>query len=161
MIRSVTQQDAASIAKIYNEYVLNSTITFETEPVTVEEMEKRIYLLSKDFPYFVYEENNEILGYCYVHHWKEKAAYKYTLETTVYLSPNAKGKGIGTLLMTKLIDICKEQGYHNLIACITSGNEASFKLHTKLGFKKVSHFHEVGLKFNQWLDVIDYELILS
>ena len=124
-------------------------------------MEKRIYLLSKDFPYFVYEENNEILGYCYVHHWKEKAAYKYTLETTVYLSPNAKGKGIGTLLMTKLIDICKEQGYHNLIACITSGNEASFKLHTKLGFKKVSHFHEVGLKFNQWLDVIDYELILS
>ena len=161
MIRSVTQQDASSIANIYNEYVLNSTITFETEPVTVEEMEKRIYLLSKDFPYFAYEDNNEILGSCYVHHWKEKAAYKYTLETTVYLSPNAKGKGIGTLLMTKLIDICKEQGYHNLIACITSGNEASFKLHTKLGFKKVSHFHEVGLKFNQWLDVIDYELILS
>ena len=161
MIRSVTQQDASSIANIYNEYVLNSTITFETEPVTVAEMEKRINHLSKDFPYFVYEENNEIQGYCYVHYWKEKAAYKYTLETTVYLSPNAKGKGIGTLLMKKLIETCKEQGYHNLIACITSGNEASFYLHTKLGFKKVSHFHEVGLKFNQWLDVIDYELILS
>ena len=86
MIRSVTQQDAASIAKIYNEYVLNSTITFETEPVTVAEMEKRINRLSKDFPYFVYEEINEIQGYCYLYYWTETAAYKYNLENSVYLS---------------------------------------------------------------------------
>ena len=161
MIRVVTTNDAPSIARIYNEYVLNSTITFETDPVTNEEMEQRVINLSKDFPYFVFEEDGKILGYCYAHNWKEKAAYKYTLETTVYLSPDVKGKGIGTCLMNQLIETCKEKGYHNLIACITAGNEASFKLHTKLGFKKVSHFHEVGMKFGQWLDVIDYELIIS
>ena len=160
MIREVNPLDAVAITDIYNEYVLNSTITFETEPISVKEMQSRIHTLSKDFPYFVYEENGLIVGYCYAHHWKERAAYKYTLETTVYLSHQSKGKGIGMVLMTKLIEACREQGYHSLIACITAGNEASNNLHSKLGFKQVSHYKEVGLKFNQWLDVVDYELIL-
>lgn len=160
MIRKVDLQDAPAIADIYNEYVINSTITFETEPVSTEEMQNRIRILSKDFPYFVFEENGVIIGYCYAHHWKERAAYKYTLETTIYLSSQSKGKGIGMTLMKKLIETCKEQGYHSLIACITAGNEASNNLHSKLGFKQVSHYKEVGLKFGQWLDVFDFELIL-
>lgn len=161
MIRDVKLQDAQAITDIYNEYVLNSTITFETEPLSVETMESRIKTLSKDFPYFVYEEDGKILGYCYVHHWKERAAYRYTLETTVYLSAQAKGKGIGTILMKKLISTCKEGGYHSLIACITAGNEESYHLHDKLGFKQVAHYKEVGLKFDKWIDVVDFELILN
>lgn len=161
MIRVVTLQDAQAIADIYNEYVINTTITFETEPVSVEDMQNRIHTLSSRFPYFVYEEEGQVIGYCYAHHWKERAAYRYTLETTVYLAPQSIGKGIGVVLMNKLIEACKEQDYHSLIACITTGNQASNHLHAKLGFKQVSHYKEVGLKFGRWLDVIDYELIIS
>ena len=132
-------RDAKAIVDIYNEYVVNSVATFETEPLRVEEM----------------------VGYCYAHTWKEKAAYKYTLETTVYLSPRYKGKGIGRQLMERLIEECRVGGYHALIACITEGNEASYSLHEKLGFRKVSHFEKVGLKFGRWLDVVDYELIIK
>ena len=105
--------------------------------------------------------HDEVVGYCYAHAWKEKAAYKYTLETTVYLSPGYKGKGIGRQLMERLIEECRVGGYHALIACITEGNEASCSLHEKLGFRKVSHFEKVGLKFGRWLDVVDYELIIK
>ena len=161
MIRRVKPQDAKAITDIYNEYVLHSVATFDTEPVREEEMRARITEISSRFPYFVYEEDKEIAGYCYAHTWKEKAAYKYTLETTVYLSPRYKGKGIGRQLMERLIEECRAGGYHALIACITEGNEASCSLHEKLGFKKVSRFEKVGLKFGRWLDVVDYELIIK
>lgn len=160
MIRQVELQDAKAITNIYNEYVLQSVATFDTEPVLEEEMRTRIAEISSRFPYFVYEENQEITGYCYAHTWKERSAYRYTLETTVYLSPGHTGKGIGMLLMKKLIGACRENGYRALIACITEGNEASNILHEKLGFKQVSHFKKVGLKFDRWLDVADYELLL-
>lgn len=161
MIRQVKLQDAKAITNIYNEYVLHSVATFETEPVQEEEMCSRIAGISSHFPYFIYEEEDKIVGYCYAHTWKERAAYRYTLETTVYLSPGHIGKGIGKLLMQKLIEACCEKGYHALIACITEGNEASNLLHEKLGFKQVSRFEKVGLKFDHWLDVIDYELLLA
>ena len=108
----------------------------------------------------MYVDQDEVVGYCYAHTWKERSAYRYTLETTVYLSPGHTGKGIGMLLMKKLIGACRENGYRALIACITEGNEASNILHEKLGFKQVSHFKKVGLKFDRWLDVADYELLL-
>ena len=161
MIRKVDLQDTKAITGIYNEYVVNSVATFETEPLTEEEMQSRIARLSVQFPYFVYETDGEVIGYCYAHPWKEKAAYKYTLETTVYLSPEKVGKGVGKMLMLRLIDECRTAGYHVLIACITEGNEASFALHSKLGYKQVSHFEKVGLKFDRWLGVVDYELILG
>lgn len=161
MIRQVKPGDAKAIADIYNEYVLHSTATFDTKPLQEEEMRARITEISSRFPYFVYEENKKITGYCYAHTWKERYAYRYTLETTIYLSPQYIGKGIGTLLMQKLMEACRKNDYHTLIACITEGNEASKILHEKLGFKQVSHFTKVGLKFNRWLDVTDYELQLT
>ncbi len=160
MIRQVEFQDAKAITDIYNEYVLHSVATFDTEPVQEEEMRARITEISSHFPYFVYEEDKEITGYCYAHTWKERSAYRYTLETTVYLSPGHTGKGIGMLLMQRLIEACRENGYRALIACITEGNEASNILHERLGFKQVSRFTKVGLKFDRWLDVADYELLL-
>lgn len=161
MIRKVELSDAKGITEIYNKYILDSTITFETEPLQIEEMLSRIQIFASKGPYLVYEENGEIAGYCYAHAWKEKAAYKNTFETTIYLSDKYKGKGYGTLLMNELIEECRKQGIHALIACVTEGNTASDHLHLKLGFKQVSRFEEVGQKFGKWLDVIDYELVLD
>lgn len=160
MIRPVRLEDAGAIADIYNEYVMHSVATFETEPLQEVEMRSRITDISADYPYFVYEADGEVVGYCYAHAWKKRAAYKYTLETTVYLSPLHTGKGIGKQLMTTLIEECRRSGYHALIACITEGNEVSNSLHTGLGFKQVSCFEKVGLKFGRWLDVVDYELLI-
>jgi phosphinothricin acetyltransferase len=124
-------------------------------------MHERIKGIAEGFPYFVDMEDGEMAGYCYAHPWKERAAYQYTLETTVYISPKYQHRGIGSKLMKRLIAECRSQGFHSLIACITAGNKASNALHEKLGFRQVSEFKEVGMKFDRWLDVVDYELILS
>lgn len=160
MIREVRPDDAAQIAGIYNRYILETTISFETQPLSAEDMRKRIEEISSYFPYLVAENNGKLIGYCYAHPWKERAAYCKTLETTIYLASEAKGKGLGTRLMDRLIDECRNRGYHVLIACITAENEESCRFHERLGFKKVSHFEQAGQKFGRWLDVADYELIL-
>lgn len=160
MIRQVTASDAPAIADIYNLYVLDTTVSFETEPVTVHEMRRRIDEISAHYPYFVYEEDGKILGYCYAHDWKTRAAYAHTWETTVYLDAGSKGRGIGTLLMQRLIEACRHAGAHALVACITGGNDDSIRLHQRLGFTQVSHFCQVGMKFGRRLDVVDFELLL-
>lgn len=160
MIRNVRPEDAEAIAAIYNEYVIGTTISFETEPLTVAAMAARIDRLAADFPYFVYETEAGVVGYCYAHLWKERAAYRSTLETTIYLAAGHTGRGIGGQLMRRLIDECRRRGYHALLACITADNNSSIALHEKLGFRRVSEYHEVGRKFGRWLGVEDYELLL-
>ena len=161
MIRKVKQEDCKAIAAIYNGYIANSTTTFETEPVSEEEMGQRISTIASQYPYLVCEMDSAVVGYCYAHAWKERAAYSKTFEISVYLSPECKGKGIGKQLMLRLIDECKKMGCHALIACITEENEGSKVFHLKLGFKQVSLFKEVGIKFGRRLDVSDYELLLD
>lgn len=161
MIRRADLQDAKAITAIYNEYITHSVATFEIEPLREVDMRARMVEISGTFPYFVYEEDGVVVGYCYAHPWKQRAAYHNTLETTVYIHPDFQGKGIGKALMQKLIEECRREGYHALIACLTEPNEASASLHLLLGFKKVSHYEEVGLKFGHWLDVSDYELLLK
>ncbi len=160
MIRNVTTSDAEAIVEIYNEYILNTTISFEMEPLTVEQMRRRIEEISTHCPYLVWEKDGEVMGYCYAHPWKERAAYHNTLETTVYLSPRHLHKGIGTKLMKRLIEECRQAGFKVLIACITANNEASIEMHHRLGFRQVSHFVQVGEKLGQVLDVIDMQLTL-
>ena len=157
MIRRVQADDAAQLAAIYNAYVLRSTATFETEPVSVEEMRRRVEAIGKEHPYLVYEEDGCVAGYCYAHPWKERAAYRHTWETTVYLSPAHTGRGIGTQLMERLMDECRQRGCHALVACITAENAASRRMHERLGFRQVSCFEQVGRKFGRWLGVTDYE----
>ena len=159
-IRRVVPEDAGRLAEIYNEYVLRTTISFETEAVTEAEMKSRIEAIFSAFPYFVYEYDGVVQGYCYAHPWKERAAYSKTLETTVYLAPEACGQGVGKLLMERLIDDCRARGFHSLIACVTAENSTSVRFHERLGFRQVSRFAEVGLKFGRWLDVIDLQLVL-
>ena len=160
MIRKVKPEDARDIALIYNYYIEKSTITFETEPVSHEEMAGRIADISEKYPYFVYEESGKVVGYCYVSSWKKKAAYQKTVESTIYIDKDFQGKGIGRILMNKLINELREKSFHVVIACITTPNPTSVKLHEELGFKQVSEFREVGYKFGKWLDIGDWELIL-
>lgn len=161
MLRAIQTNDAQAITDIYNYYVTNSAATFETVPISTEDMRQRIADISPRFPYFVFEQDGLIAGYCYAHPWKERAAYRHTLETTVYVAPQYAHRGIGLLLMQNLIAQCRQAGYHALIACITQGNEASIKLHERLGFCKASHFKQVGFKFGHFLDVVDFELLLT
>ncbi len=160
-IRPVILEDAGAIVDIYNYFITDTTVTFEVQPLTVEKMAERIREISARFPYFVYEEDGRVLGYCYAHLWKERAAYSKTLETTVYLHKDATHRGIGSLMVNHLVDLCREHGYHALIACITEGNEASVRMHEKLGFRQVSEYKEVGRKFDEWLGVVDLELLLD
>lgn len=160
MIRAVRPEDGASIAAIYNDYILHSVITFDTEPIRVGAMQSFISRVVEQYPFFVYEEGSVVQGYCYAHLWKSKPAYAQTWETTLYLSPAVQGKGIGTRLLERLVAESRSKGCKALIACITEGNTASEALHRKLGFKQVSHFEKVGFKGGRLLDVVDYELVL-
>lgn len=161
IIRNVRREDAAQIAEIYRHYVENTTVSFETEPLTLKDMSERIESISAHYPFIVYEDNNgKIMGYSYVHPWKGYAAYAGTLETTIYLHPTACGKGVGRKLMDKLIEQCRTNKYHTLIACVTAENDGSVRFHRSLGFEQVSYFREVGYKFGRRLDVIDLQLIL-
>lgn len=161
MIRNVRPQDACAISRIYNFYIANTTVTFEIDPVSEEEMRGRIRAISGRYPYLVDETDGEITGYCYAHAWKERAAYRQTVETTVYVAHGTQRKGIGNRLMQSLMDGCRQAGFHSLIACITEDNLASRNFHEKLGFRLASRFHEVGFKFGKQLGVVDYQLMLE
>lgn len=160
MIRPVSTDDIQQITDIYNYYIENTAISFETAPLSYAQMADRIAAISSKYPYIVYEVDGKVVGYCYAHEWKERAAYSQTLETTIYLSKDCLGHGYGFELMQQLIALCRQAGYGALIACITDGNEHSCHLHERLGFKQVSLFEKVGMKFGRRLDVVDYELLL-
>jgi phosphinothricin acetyltransferase len=160
MIRNVEVEDAAQIAEIYNYYIKNTLVSFEESPVPSEEMASRIEEISSSLPWLVYEEQNRIAGYAYASKWKGRCAYRYSVESTVYLNPTLRGKGVGSVLYQALLDILKSQGYHTVLGGISLPNEASIKLHEKFGFRKVAHFSEVGFKFNKWVDVGYWELKL-
>lgn len=161
MIEKVSIENTDAICDIYNYYVNNSIITFDEIPVTYKEMEKRVLEISSSYPFFVYEEKNEILGYAYAYKFKERSAYRYASEITIYLKNGNYGKGIGTKLFAKLLKELKTKNIHSVIGIIALPNESSIGLHEKFGFKKIAHFTEVGLKFNKWIDVGYWELLLK
>lgn len=155
MIRSVFKEDAISIAEIYNHYISETIITFETEVVSPENMFDRISKIQSDeLPWLVAEDDSgKVIGYAYASKWRERFAYRFSAEVTVYLSPNYSGKGIGTQLYEALFSELKLRSIHSVIGGIALPNQASVALHEKFGLEKVAHFKEVGYKFNQWLDV--------
>ncbi|MDR2680902.1 MAG: GNAT family N-acetyltransferase [Tannerella sp.] len=159
-LRNAKPEDAAGIAGIYNYYVENTDITFETEPVPETEMQNRIRTVSEQYPYLVYEETGRILGYCYASTWKKREAYRHTVESAVYVDRASQGRGIGALLLNALIEALRQTSVHAVIACITMPNPQSVKLHEKFGFRQASGFKEVGHKFGKWIDVADWQLLL-
>ncbi|WP_406684175.1 GNAT family N-acetyltransferase [Seonamhaeicola sp. MEBiC1930] len=158
MIREFRQEDTQQLLDIYNHYVLNSTATFDDEVLSFEEFTKKVNRINSEYPFIVFEENHELLGYAYGSKFRPKPAYSNTVESTIYLKHTAQGKQIGTKLYSYLIKLLNEQGFHVVLGVLTLPNEASVKLHEKLGFKKVAHLKEVGLKFGDWQDVGFYQL---
>lgn len=160
MIRNATLADCAAIAGIYNYYIRNTIVTFEEEPVSASEMEARVAGVQTKYPWLVYEENGVVTGYAYASAWKVRAAYRHAAEISVYLDVNHTGKGIGKELYSALLERVKTLPLHTVIGGIALPNEASIRLHETFGFKKVAHFAEVGRKFDRWVDVAYWELVL-
>jgi phosphinothricin acetyltransferase len=160
MIRNVTIDDAQELVAIYNYYVTDTIVTFDKESFSIASFENKINDIYPNFPFLVFEENNEILGYAYGSKWRKKPSYDNTAEITIYIKNGIHGKGIGTKLYYELIQSLKTQNFHTLIGGLTLPNDASIRLHEKFGFKKVAHFKEVGRKFDQWLDVGFWQLTL-
>ena len=162
MIRNVTLADSSRIAEIYNYYIQNTAITFETEEIDAAEMERRISaILGAGEPFIVYEIEGVVVGYSYLHTFKERAAYSRSKELSVYVDTEYKGKKIGENLCRYIIDSVDRNSIHAIISCITIPNPASILLHEKLGFTKVGHFREVGFKFDKWQDIGYWELIMG
>lgn len=152
MIREAINSDARTISEIYNYYILHTSITFETETITPEDIVSRMENYRQVGPYLVYEENGEVIGYAYVSRFRERKAYENSIESTIYLKNGLGGKGSGYKLYSELLSRVSHK-YHVIVAGIALPNDASVRLHEKCGFKKVAHFSEVGRKFGKWIDV--------
>lgn len=160
MIRDCRISDAERIAEIYNYYITETIITFEVQPVTPDEMCKRFEETTRAYPWIVCERQNRVIGYALVSQWKSRCAYRFSVESAIYVDKDHRGRGIGTELYADLIERLKRMPIHSVIAGISLPNDASIALHEKLGFEKIGHFHEVGRKFDRWIDVGYWELIL-
>jgi phosphinothricin acetyltransferase len=154
MIRTVLEKDADEITEIYNYYIAETVATFEEEVITSGVMLARIAKVqADDLPWLVAEnELGNVIGYAYATKWRERFAYRFSVEVTVYLAPNHAKQGLGTQLYQVLFTELKKRSIHSVIGGITLPNAASIALHEKFGMKQVAHFKEVGFKFNQWLD---------
>jgi len=160
MIRTATKNDAQQLADIYNYYIRHTLVTFEEIELTVAQFAERIEKIAENYPFIVYEENNEILGFAYGNKWRERSAYRFALESSVYVKQGYFGKHIGTHLYEQLFKLLKEQGCKQVIGVITLPNETSVKMHERFGFHKAAHFKSVGIKFNTWCDVGFWQLSL-
>lgn len=153
-IRLARKEDAPALVEIYAPYVQGTAITFEYEVPSVTEFEKRIEKTLKRYPYLVAEEEGRILGYAYASTYYDRTAYDWAVEMSVYLHPDARGKGLGTQLYDRLEHLLAEQGYLRFLACIALPNDASIRLHKKRGYVQVGHFPKIGYKFDKWHDVV-------
>ncbi|MDR2052522.1 MAG: GNAT family N-acetyltransferase [Treponema sp.] len=160
MIRPVTANDAAALCGIYNYYITNTVITFEEEELKPAAMETRIRDIAGEFPWLVWEDGGEVLGYAYAHKWHVRAAYRFSAEDSIYLRHDVLGRGIGRQLLGRVIAELRKTDIHVLMSVITIPNERSAALHESFGFKKAAEFREIGYKMNRWLDVGYWELLL-
>lgn len=155
MIRNAIPDDAAALAGIYNRYVLDTTVTFEESAVSEAEMAARIAeVQGAGLPWLVAADDaGTVLGHAYASKWKGRCAYRFAVETTVYLDAAAHGRGLGRQLYERLLGLLRDAGMHVAIGGIALPNPTSIAFHEKLGFRKVGQFDEVGFKFGRWVDV--------
>ena len=168
IIRTATANDAEELLNIYAYYVENTAITFEYDVPAIEEFIQRIENTLKKYPYLVAEKDGEILGYAYAGVFKDRAAYGWSAETTIYLKQDAVKCGLGRMLYETLEKEMKKRGFLNLYACIgypidddeyLTKNSAEF--HAHLGFETVGEFHKCGYKFGRWYNMIWMEKIIG
>ena len=161
VVRPASAADAGAIARIYNYYVQNTVVTFEEEPVSDSDMAARVAVIQGlSLPWLVAEVDGAVVGYAYANKWKGRSAYRYSVETTIYLENGKEGRGIGAILYRALMPILRELGVHTAIGGAAIPNEASVALHEKLGFEHVATFRQVGFKHDRWVDVAYWQLLL-
>ena len=159
-IRPATVADAEALCAIYNPFVRTTTITFEEASVSPAEMTRRIREVQAWGPWLVGQEDEAVIGYAYATPWRTRSAYRFSAETTVYVAPQHGRKGVGKGLYLRLLADLKTQGIHAVMGGIALPNAASVALHEALGFQKVAHFSQVGRKFDTWVDVGYWQLLL-
>jgi len=161
VVRSASATDAVAVASIYNYYVQNTVITFEEETVSEADMAARMaQVQGMSLPWLVAEIEGAVVGYAYANQWKGRSAYRYSVETTIYLEKGCEGRGVGALLYGALLPILRSRGIHVAIGGAALPNEASAALHEKLGFEHVATFRQVGFKHARWVDVAYWQLLL-
>ena len=158
-VRAAAPEDAEQLLEIYTPSVTSedcslSHVSFEFAAPDVEEFRQRIQDISKQFPYLVGEVNGQILGYVYCHPYRERLAYQWAVEVTIYLAPAGQGKGLGRLLYETMEKLLCLQGVTMAYSCITVGNDHSIKMHEALGYRLIGTFTNSGYKNGQWLDTV-------
>ncbi|WP_342107189.1 N-acetyltransferase family protein [Methylobacterium sp. SI9] len=154
-IRPATEADLPSITAIYGDAVQTSTVSFETDPPSLDEMTRRFRILRDGgFPYLVAVRDGAVIGYAYAGPYHQRAAYRSTVEDSIYVARDARGGGIGGALLAALIAACERIDFRAMVAIIAeSGSPASTALHARLGFTPVGTLAGVGYKHGRWLDV--------
>lgn len=160
-VRPVEPGDCQIICDIYNYYIENTVISFEEQPLTVDEMAQRVLACTVSYPWLVCVDSGRVVGYAYANRWQVRSAYRQSVETTVYLEPGQQGRGHGKALYSALLPRLAQQGLHAAIAGIALPNEASVRLHERMGFDQVAHFAEVGWKQGKWVDVGYWQKMLN
>ena len=161
MIRFAKEADLPAILDIYGPYILNTAISFEYSIPTLEAFTERFRGITCQFPWLVYEEEGKILGYAYGSLPFGREAYRWCAASSIYLAPQAQGKGIGRKLYAALEDLMKKQGYRRTYAIITSDNPGSLRFHEKQGFRFIAEFPECGYKFEKLYGVVWMEKMLN
>ena len=161
MIRIAQETDVPQILAIYSPYILSSTHTFEYDVPTEAEFLERFRRITAQFPWLVWEENGQILGYAYGSAPFERAAFGWCAESSIYLRPEVRGRGIGKKLNTALEKILTRQGYQLLYAIITAENTSSIAFHQHLGYTFLARFDRCGYKFGRWLGIVWMQKPLS
>ena len=158
-VRAAMPQDAEQLLEIYTPFVISedcsvSNVSFELTAPSLAEFRQRIVDISSKYPYLVGEKDGQILGYVYCHPYRERLAYQWSVEVTIYLAPAGQGKGLGRVLYEAMEEILCLQGITMLYSCITLGNEHSIKMHEALGYRLIGTFTNSGCKNGQWLDTV-------
>ena len=163
IVREATEADAEALAAIYGDAVLHGFGTFEEEPPTPGDMDgRRRAVQDRGLPYLVAEADGQVLGFAYAGPFRPRAAYRYTLEDSVYVSPDAKGKGVGRAVLSAVIAACEALGVRQLMAVIgDSGNSGSIGLHRALGFEQTGVGRSVGYKHGRWVDIVHMQKALN
>lgn len=160
-LRMATPADAAALRAIYVPYVEETCISFEYAAPTVDEFRGRIAQVLEKFPYILCEKDGVVLGYAYASPYRVRAAYAWSVEVSVYLSPAGQGRGVGAALYTAMFKLLKAQGVRMVFACVSGSNVRSNMFHKRMGFEAIGICKGAGYKRGQWLDVVSYQKAIN
>ena len=161
ILRPFDWSDVPAITAIYRHYVENTAITFDTEAPGEEAIAEKYAGLKKlGHPVIIAERDSKVVGYAYASFYRPRAAYRFTCEDSIYLDPAEKGRGVGTRLLTALLEQSRAHGFKQMLAVITADTANSIAIHEKFGFERVGYYRSVGLKFDRWHDIVHLQKAL-